>query len=408
MFIGNRFSTCGLVVALALMLAATVGQRAEADPTAAPTATNATSVKPAPSQPSPSPSPSSTSLTLGPLTIDGVFSAFSLFTHNVNPTGSFDTPSGADLSNRTDVSNAFLIVNKSSGIFRYGFAAGAYNIPVVGFALNKTTQNGANTSLYGAVPSMYVEYAPSSSFNLMAGKLATFTGQENTYTYEDANIQRGIIWNIETAVSRGVRANFTGSKLSGALEVNDGYYSGNHLGIEGQVTSTPAASTTLEFVFVMPNASAPANATASIANKRLYNPLVTYTTGRWTFSPYLLFVDSPKSSALGYTADEHAFGAVFNAAYAFNAAWSLPLRVEYGKSGSSSSDTSPNANLLGYGSGSSAWTYTLTPTYRHGVFFARAEASQVNVSNFAPGGAFGAAGNRSNQFRTGVETGIQF
>jgi hypothetical protein len=342
------------------------------------------------------------------LTVDGVFSAFSLFTSSVNATGALDTSTGADLSNRTDVSNALLIVNKSSGMLRYGFAAGAYNIPVLGFALNKTTQTGANTSLYGAVPSIYIEYAPTSNFNLEAGKLATFIGQENTYTYENLNIQRGIIWNLETAISRGLRGTFTGSKFNGALEINDGYYSGNRLGVEGQLTNVPSASTTFEFVFVLPNASAPANATASIANKRLYNPLLTYTSGRWTLSPYLLFVESPSSVALGYTKSEHAFGAVFNAAYAFNSTWSLPLRIEYGKNGSTPSDTSSNANLLGYGPGSGAWTYTLTPTYRKGVFFARAEASDVKVTNFTPGTAFGTKGTQSNQFRTGVEAGLQF
>ncbi|HXW50470.1 MAG TPA: outer membrane beta-barrel protein [Candidatus Acidoferrales bacterium] len=380
------------------------GLAALAEPTGGPS--------PAPSSasptPQPTPSPASTSLTLGPLTIDGVLSAFTMFTNGVNASGSLDTATGADLTNRTDISNAFLIVNKNSGTLRYGFAAGAYNIPVVGFALNKTTQTGANTSLYGALPSVYVEYAPTAAWNLMAGKLATFTGQEDTYTYENANIQRGIVWNIETAVSRGVRSNFTGSRFTGAIEVNDGYYSGNRLGFEGQITNAPNANTTFEFVWVIPNSSAPANATASIANKRLYNPLLTYTAGRWTFSPYLLFVDSPASSALGYTSEEHAFGAVFNASYAFNPTWSLPLRVEYGKSGSAVGDTSPNANLLGYGPGSSAWTYTLTPTYRRGIFFARTEASIVDVGSYAPGAAFGPQGDDANQFRVGAESGIQF
>ncbi len=373
---------------------------AHASPSPAPAAATPT--------PTPQPSPTGTSLTLGPLTIDGVLSAFTMFTTNVNAAGSLDTASGADLSNRTDISNAFIIVNKSSGTLRYGFAAGAYNIPVVGFALNKTTQTGANTSLYGALPSAYVEYAPSASFNVMAGKLATFTGQESTYTYENANIQRGIIWNIETAVSRGVRANFSGSRFNAGLEVNDGFYSGNRLGVEGQISNTPNASTTFEFVWVIPNASAPGNATASIANKQLYNPLLTYSTGRWAFSPYALWVISPASKALGYISAEHAFGAVLGVAYALSPTWSLPLRVEYGVNGSTRSDTSLNANLLGYGPGSRAWTFTLTPTYRRGVFFARAEASQAEVSAFTPGAAFGLSGSSSTQFRIGAETGIQF
>lgn len=375
---------------------------------ASPPAATASATPVPASSASPSPAPSSTSLTLGPLTIDGVFSAFSLFTSGVNATGALDTSTGVDLSNRTDISNAFLIVSKQSGTFRYGFAAGAYNIPVVGFALNKTIQNGANTSLYGALPSVYVEYAPTGFFNVQAGKLATMTGQESTYTYENINIQRGIIWNMEPAVSRGVRGTFTGAKFNGALEVNDGYYSGNRIGFEGQVTNTPSASTTLELVFMLPNASAPPNTTASIANKQLLNPLLTYTTGKWQFLPYLLWVDSPKSAALGYTNDEHAFGAAFMTTYSLSATWSLPLRVEYGKNGSTASDTSANANLLGYGPGSGAWTYTLTPTYRRGVFFARAEASDVNVQGFTPGIAFGTSGTQSNQFRSGLEAGLQF
>ena len=406
MFTNNRLVVCGLIVlaciacgerALADFAASGAKALAAASPTPAATAT-----------PAPSPTPASKSLTLGPLTIDGVFSAFSMFSSHVNASGALDTPTGADLSNRTDISNAFLIVNKSAGTFRYGFAAGAYNIPVVGFALNKTIQNGANTSLYGALPSVYAEYAPTNYFNLQAGKLATLAGQESTYTYLNINIQRGVIWNIETAVSRGLRGTLTGSKFNGALEINDGYYSGNRLGVEGQITNTPSSSATYEVVFVIPNSSAPANATASIANKRLFNPLVTYTIGKWQFQPYLLWIESPASTALGYTSAEHAFGTAFMGTYSLSSTWSLPFRVEYGKNGSTSSDTSPNANLLGYGPGSSAWTYTLTPTYRKGVFFARAEAADVNVANITPGTAFGTGGTQSNQFRTGLEAGLQF
>src|ERR1700694_420779 len=379
--------------------------------TLSPAASPAQTATPSPSASpvsSPSPAPSSTSLTLGPLTVDGVFSVFSAFSSGVNASGSLDTASGVDRSNRTDISNAFLIVNKNAGSFRYGFAAGAYNIPVLGFALNNTIQNGANTSLFGALPLVYVMYAPTGSFNIEAGKLATFTGTESNYTYQNPNIERGIIWNMQTLESRAVRVNFSGSKFNAGLEVDDGFYSGNRLGIQGQISSTPNANTTLGFVFVVPTASAPGNPTSGISNKRLYNPLITYTTGKWTFAPYALWVESPANTALGYTNSEHAFGAVFNAAYAVSPDWTLDARVEYGKNGSTANDTSANANLLGYGPGSSAWTYTLTPAYRHGIFFARADFSHINVSGFAPATVFGTAGTNANQFRTVLETGIQF
>lgn len=345
---------------------------------------------------------------LGALTIDGVFSAFSSFTSGVNASGSLDTPNGVDRADRTGISNAFLIVNKNAGIFRYGFAAGAYNIPVIGFALNNTLQNGANTSLYGVLPSAYLMYSPTASFNIEAGKLATFAGQESTYTYLNPTIERGIIWNMETAVSRAVRINVAGAKFNAGLELDDGFYSGNHLGVQGQISNTPNASTTFGLVLVVPNASAPGNPTSSIANKRLYNPLLTYTTGKWTFAPYALFVASPANPALGYTNSEHAFGCVFSTSYAVSSDWTVNGRIEYGKNGSTATDNSANANLLGYGPGSSAWTFTLTPAYRHGLFFARADLSRVTLGGFLPGAAFGATGTQAMQFRTVVESGVQF
>ncbi len=399
-----RFAPALSAFAAACVLCAAIA-RADAQPNAS--ASPAPSVSP--SQPaSPSPSPTSTSLQLGPLSIDGAFSVFSSFTSGVNGSGSLDTSNGADRADRTDISNAFLVVNKNAGKLRYGFATGAYNIPVIGFALNNTIQNGANTSLYGVLPSAYLMYSPTASFNIEAGKLATFAGQESTYTYLNPTIERGIIWNMETAVSRALRINVAGSKFNAGLELDDGFYSGNRLGVQGQISNTPNANTTLGFVLVVPNAGAPGKPTSSIANKLLYNPLLTYTAGKWTFAPYALFVASPANAALGYTNSEHAFGCVFATSYAVSSDWTLNGRIEYGKNGSAATDTSANANLLGYGPGSSAWTYTLTPAYRHGLYFARADFSQVTVGSFLPGTAFGSAGTQANQFRTLIETGLAF
>jgi hypothetical protein len=363
-----------------------------------------------PPSPTPSPAPSSSlsSLALGSLTVDGVATGYVVRSDNVNAIGALDTPGGSDRATRSDLTNALLIVTKGTGTLRYGFAAGVYNIPVAGFALNATTRDGANTSLYGALPSWYVTYAPGGAFRLEVGALATLTGQENTYTYENANIQRGVVWNMENAVSRGLRATWTGSKFAAALGIDDGFFSGNRFGLDGEVANTPNARTTFTLAWVISNASAPPNPTASIANKRLLNPMLTYTVGRWTFSPYLLIVASPARPALGYTSTEHAFGAVWNTTYVADAAWSLPLRIEYAANGSRAGDASLNANLLGYGPGSKAWTYTLTPTYHRGIFVARAEASFVRISGFSPQAGFGPNGTSATQTRALVETGILF
>jgi hypothetical protein len=61
-----------------------------------------------------------------------------------------------------------------------------------------------------------------------------------------------------------------------------------------------------------------------------------------------------------------------------------------------------------YGPGSKAFSLTLTPTFQKGIFFARAEASYVDVTSAAPGSAFGVDGNAKSQFRGLIETGFIF
>ena len=344
------------------------------------------------------------------VTVNGAFSAASIVTTGggVNAAGSFDTASGQDEAARGNVTNALLTVSKGSGLVRFGLTAGVYDFPVVGFAGNPTIQKGANTNLFTPFPLAYVGYAPTSSLVITAGQQATLLGSEGVFTYQNVDIQRGLLWNMEPLISRGVRATYSQGKLTAAYELNDGYYSGTHWAQEGMVGYNTSSATSVALAVIVPQAGTPGNVTAGIANKREYNLMLTTTAGRWSLSPYLLFVDSPSSGALGYAADEHAAGGSLLGSYALNGNWSLGARVEYVKNASGATDTSPNADLIGYGPGSSAWTYTLTPTYRLGHTFARAEASSVDVSHLTPGIGFGPAGTQASQFRLAVEVGASF
>src|ERR1700687_2988735 len=181
--------------------------------------------------PAASPSPSASPA----VQLHGILSATQAFTSGVNATGSFDTPSGADIATRFNVSNAFVVLTKTAGTLQYALQGGAYSIPVIGVAGNKTIQNSANTGLYGALPLAYLEYAPTGNFNVSAGVLATLTGAESTFTYQNWNVQRGSVWNVENAVSRGVRASFTSGKLTATAGANDGFYSGSWGAAEGSL-----------------------------------------------------------------------------------------------------------------------------------------------------------------------------
>ena len=61
------------------------------------------------------------------------------------------------------------------------------------------------------------------------------------------NVERGLLWNQEPAVSRGLQANYTLGPVAFALSFNDGYYSDVFNWISGSATWTINSSNTLEF-----------------------------------------------------------------------------------------------------------------------------------------------------------------
>ena len=309
---------------------------------------------------SPSPSPTPSPTPSPPYSLHGAFSLYS------------------DLKSTTDLSNGLVTISKNTGTLQGSITAGAYAFPVVGQTLEATTAQGANASLYGYVPAYDLAYAPNGNLTISAGQLATLLGQENGFTFQNFDIQRGLVWAAEPTFSRGLRVAYANGKISGDLEYDDGYYSGDAgRAVEGLVGWAPTANTAWSFAFIVPGANTPANVTASIANKREYDVMLTQQFGKLQLEPYLLDIESPASAALAYTRSESALGAVVLANYAFNAVYSIGGRFESFADHSAASDTSLNADLVGYGPGSHATTWTITPQYHPGPFFARAEYSLV-------------------------------
>lgn len=346
--------------------------------------------------------------TPAPYSVDGAFSLYSAHTSGVNAAGALDTPTGADEDARTDLSNGLVTLAKNTGWFRFGLTAGIYAFPVVGEALNPTVQANANTALYGYVPSYYVAFVPNANVTVSAGQLATLLGQEDGFTYENIDVQRGLVWAAEPVFSRGVRVQYAQGRFTGDLEYDDGYYSGDHRAVEGLAGWAPNANTNVQFAFIAPQANTPGNATSSIANKTEYDFMVTQQIGKLQLLPYALFMSSPEDSALGYTTQESATGFAFLADYAPNSRFSVGTRYEWIVDHSGTSDASLNADFIGYGPGSRAATFTITPAYRINLFFARAEFSAVNALGARPGLAFGALGTGGQQTRVLVESGVQF
>lgn len=235
-------------------------------------------------------------------------------------------------------------------------------------------------------------------------------GAEGAWPWGNFNIERGLLWNLENTVTRGVQFNYSKGAISASVAWTDGFYSHRFNNLTGSITYTLSPADTITAVVYDTLGNTPYGSSATpeaLNNARIYNLIYTHSTGSWTFTPYVQYIDSPASTELGYTHDNSSFGAALLADYAVNKHWSLGARLEYVTS-SGASNTSANNNLLGYGPGSRAWTLTFTPTWQSGGLFARAELSYARVVDYTSGLAFGSEGDQANQMRLLLETGFVF
>ena len=305
-----------------------------------------------------------------------------------------------------DLSDAQILIQKVDGVFQFFVQAGFYAIPALGAAYTPADVSHAIHDSFGAVPQAFVKLAPTGNFSIEAGKLPTLIGPESTFTFENLNIERGLLWNQEPAISRGVQATYTQGAVAFSVSVNDGYYSNRLNWISGSAVWTISAANTLTLdgggnlghtaYQATPNVTPVAQSNSAIGNLAY-----TYNSAPWIVTPCLQYSRVPANAGLGFARSTSSFGAAALISYAFTARFSLAGRAEFLTTDGGS------ANLL-YGAGSKAYSLTATPTYKIGRYFLRAESSWVRAGRVTAGDAFGSGGNAINQFRGLVEGGVLF
>ena len=331
----------------------------------------------------------------GHLNVNGILSGF----------GSWQShPSSSDQAARADIGNAQIFIQKTSGTVQYFLQAGAYEVPTLGTPLLSAPNTIRDD--FGALPQAYLKLAPRGNFSFLLGKLPTLIGAEDTFTFQNMNIERGLLWSQENAVNRGMQLNYSKGKFSGALSWNDGFYSNRYNWLDGELTYTPNTSTGLEFVA---GGNLGRTAYSSIANplyqnnSDIYALIYTYTAKQWIVEPYFQLTYVPLDVKIGIRRATATQGEAVLGSYRFARDFVVAGRVEYiSRTGSIHNDS---VNLL-YGAGSQAWSLTLTPTYQRKGFFARGEFSVTQTVNFTPGDAFGPNSSNSNQIRGLVEAGF--
>jgi hypothetical protein len=380
----------------ALALAVTATAQAPAAPAAAAPA-------PAPAAPAPLSTPAVTGPIswlppaifdagpLGKLSVNGIVTGFSQFQNN---------PVSGDDTSQATLSNGQIFIQKADGKFQYFIDAGAYTFPTLSVPYMSAQDTVKNT--FGAVPIAFAKVQAGKTTQIEVGALPTLIGAEGTFTFQNMNIERGLLWNQENIVNRGVQVNQTlGKYLTASFSWNDGFYSGRYNWLTGSLTyvkgphslSYQAGGNAGQTLYSTSATPALQN------NSQMHAVVYTYTKGAWIVQPYFQYTDVAANSKLGVDKSTSTTGGAILASYAFKSGFSLPVRFEdISESGSSSVD------LLGLGAGSNAVSFTATPTYQKGGIYVRADLAETHASTKA----FGMTSNSQDQFRAALEFGFIF
>ncbi len=331
----------------------------------------------------------------GKIAVNGILDGLGSWTGNY---------AAGDHATNAALSNAQVFIQKTDGWFQFYLQAGAYNVSSLGtpfLATDKTLSD-----FYGPVPVAFVKLQAGKNTSIAIGSLPTLIGAEYTFTFENLNVSRGLVWNQENAVNRGIQLNQTMGKFAASLSWNDGFYSNRYTWLSGSLTYTNGPHA-LSFVGGgnYGHTAFETYATPVQNNGSIYNVIYTYTKGSWILQPYFQYTDVPTDKKVGVTNGASTRGGAVLLSYAFKHGFSFPARFEYL---TSTGNGQTGAVNLMYGPGSAATSVTVTPTFQYGGFFARGDLGYVHATDITPGDAFGRNGLLKNQPRAVAEFGFIF
>jgi hypothetical protein len=331
----------------------------------------------------------------GKIDVNGVLSGVGMWQGNHIPG---DNPTQAALS------NGQIFIQKTDGWFQFYLQAGAYTVPDLGSPFLSTDKT--LTDFWGAVPQAYIKLQAGKNTSFEIGALPTLIGAEYTFSFQNMNIERGLLWNQENAVNRGIQINQTMGKFTASLSWNDGFYSNRYTWLFGSLAYANGPHA-ISFVAggnlgqtKFQNLATPVQNNGSI-----YNVIYTYTKGSWIVQPYFQYTDVPTNAQIGVVKGASTKGGAVLLSHTFKRGFSLAGRGEYITS--SGSVANQAVNLI-YGPGSGGWSGTLTPTFQYGGFFVRGDLSLVQATSYTPGYAFGSTGSNATQLRAMAEIGFIF
>ena len=245
---------------------------------------------------------------LGPVYVTGVVSGLGLWQNNPFP---------GNQRSLASLSNGQFSFQKTDGLFQYYIQVGAYTIPTLGAPYFNTPV--ATGDFFGPLPLAWAKVAPNDAFSIQGGKLPTLIGAENTFSFQNMNIERGLLWGQEPAISRGGQLNYTAGPLAAALSLNDGFYSNRYTWLSGSATYTFNSSNNVVFAAggnyahtTKMTTTTPFFQTTATPlfqnNETLFTLVYNYNAAPWTITPYFQYTHVPTASTIGAFTTASTYG----------------------------------------------------------------------------------------------------
>jgi len=255
--------------------------------------------------------------------------------------------------------NAFIGVSKTaSDQSPFGFALWVSNgawAPTVGIEPLPSSSNSFTVDL------AYAELKRGALY-LQAGRLLTNIGGEAPYTWQNVNIQRGLVWYGEPVFYNGVRIGGDLGTFAFYAGVNDRDTGDGKMALEAGISTT------------LKNTSVSLNLLVPDKRDEWNTKTINLTVGTELAGiPVTVYADYLSTPQPGDDADSVGVAAL--AELPVNEQLSVGARVEY-------VNNDGDGDNYGIGVGNNAWTFTLTPKYQVSQYlYLRAEASYVKLGN---------------------------
>src|SRR6266702_7850931 len=126
------------------------------------------------------------------------------------------------------------------------------------------------------------------------------------------NVERGLLWNQENAVNRGVQVNYTAGPVALSASWNDGLYSDIYSWAWVSAAWTIDKANALSFIA---GGNTKRTTVSTVAtplyqnNEQIYNVIYTHTAGPWTIQPYVQLTHVPRIPEIGALHDASTYGA---------------------------------------------------------------------------------------------------